>query len=277
MRDRRLELLRPSEIVAEMKQRPLIFLPVGPLEWHGPHLPLGTDPLIAHAVALRVAAQVGGVVLPALFCGTERERTPQLLRHLGFQGDEWIIGMDFPANILKSLYFPEEFLAIHLRETLELLVQQGYRLIVIVNGHGATNQLETVDRLSVEFTGRGLATVLWLSAWSKAEQAASDPGHAGGDETSQVMAVYPEAVDLSELPPLPQPLRNIDWAIVDGQTFDGHPTPDFTTRDDPRVNTSATHGEESLRRAAVYIARKVATALLELGYSPAANPSDFSR
>jgi len=266
MRDRRIELLRPSEIVAEMKQRPLIYVPVGPLEWHGPHLPLGTDPLIAHAVALRVAAQVGGVVLPALFCGTERERTPQLLRHLGFQGDEWIIGMDFPANILKSLYFPEEFLAIQLRETLDLLVQQGYRLIVIVNGHGATNQLQTVERISAEFTARGPAKVLWMSAWSKADQAASDPGHAGGDETSQVMAVYPEAVDLSALPTLPQPLRNIDWAIVDGPTFDGHPTPDFTTRDDPRVAVSAERGENSLRQAAAYIAQRVSAVLREMGH-----------
>ncbi len=61
-----------------------------------------------------------------------------------------------------------------LRETLELLIQQGYRLIVIVNGHGATNQLDTVERLSVEFTARGPARVLWMSAWSKADQAKQD-------------------------------------------------------------------------------------------------------
>ena len=268
MRELRFERLRPAEIVAEMRQRPLIFLPVGPLEWHGPHLPLGTDPMIAHGVALRVAARVGGVVLPAFFCGTERERSPELLRNLGFKGDEWIVGMDFPANILRSLYYREEFLGILLRETLDLLVQQGYRLIVVLNGHGATNQLATVGRLSAEFTARGPARVITVSAWEKAGQGLSDPGHAGGDETSQMMALYPESVDLSALPPLAEPLYNVRWAIVDAPTFSGQPTADFTTRDDPRVGASVERGEESLQQSTAYIAAKVAAVLTEMGYSP---------
>ena len=74
IRDRRIEWLRPAEIIAEMTQRPLVYLPVGPLEWHGPHLPIGTDPLDAQAVARRVAARTGGLVMPTFFCGTERLR-----------------------------------------------------------------------------------------------------------------------------------------------------------------------------------------------------------
>ena len=268
MRERQFELLRPAEIVAEMKRRPLIFLPVGPLEWHGPHLPLGTDPLIAHGVALRVAARVGGVVLPPFFCGTERERSPKLLRNLGFKGDEWIVGMDFPANILKSLYFREEFLALLLRETLDLLVQQGYRLIVILNGHGAASHVVTIERLSAEFTARGPARVIAFPAWDKARQDLSDPGHAGGDETSQVMALCPESVDLSTLPPLTEPLYNVRWAIVDGPTFDGQPAADFTTRDDPRLGASARRGEESLQESVACIAAKVAAELTRMGYAP---------
>ncbi len=268
MRERQFEHLRPAEIVAEMQQRPLIFLPVGPLEWHGPHLPLGTDPLVAHRVALRVAARVGGVVLPPFFCGTERERSPELLRNIGFKGDEWIVGMDFPANILKSLYYREEYLALLLRETLDLLVQQGYRLIVILNGHGAANHVATIERLRAEFTARGPARVISVSAWDKARQDSTDPGHAGGDETSQVMALFPESVDLSTLPPLPEPLYNVRWAIVDGPTFDGRPAADFTARDDPRRSASARRGEESLQESVAFIAAKVASNLTEMGYAP---------
>jgi len=54
----------------------MAFPPLGPLEWHGPHLPLGVDALNAEAVAWRVAQEVGGVVLPALYVDTERERPP---------------------------------------------------------------------------------------------------------------------------------------------------------------------------------------------------------
>lgn len=37
------ELLRPDEITAERAHCLEAYQPIGPLEWHGPHLPLGTD------------------------------------------------------------------------------------------------------------------------------------------------------------------------------------------------------------------------------------------
>ncbi len=267
MREVRMERMRPAEIVAEIKERPVAFVPVGPLEWHGPHLPLGTDPLIAYGVACRAAGQVGGVVLPPLFIGTERERSPEQLKHLGFKGDEYVVGMDFPANILKSLYYREEFFALVVRETLDLLVQQGYRLIVILNGHGADNQLGVLGRLSAEFTGKGPARVFYISAWTQSDQEV-ESGHAGAGETSHVMAMYRELVDLTTLPPQGQPLHNVDWAIVDAETFNGHPTADFTTRDDPREGVSPERGEASLGSAVAYIVQRVASALTEMGYSP---------
>ena len=108
MREVRLQWLRPDEVVAERERVPIVYLPIGPLEWHGPHLPLGTDPLQAEHTAIGLAEKIGGVVHPTLFIGTERERAPELLRDLGFEGDEWIVGMDFPGNSLPSLYSPED-------------------------------------------------------------------------------------------------------------------------------------------------------------------------
>ena len=135
-RDRRFEWLRPTELAEEMKQRPLAYLPVGPLEYHGPHLPLGTDTLEAQEVALRAADKTGGVALPPFFFGTDAVRSPQVLRDLGFSGEDHILGVNFPSNIVDSLYFPEEFVALLVRVLLGALVERGYRLIVIVNGHG---------------------------------------------------------------------------------------------------------------------------------------------
>ena len=74
MRTVQLERLRPGEILAERTRCPIVYLPLGPLEWHGPAMPFGTDPLMAQELARRAAPRTGGVVMPTLFLGTERER-----------------------------------------------------------------------------------------------------------------------------------------------------------------------------------------------------------
>jgi creatinine amidohydrolase len=56
--------LHPDTLTAIRQETPIAYLPWGALEWHGPHLPFGTDGLIAEAIAKRVAERVGGVVLP---------------------------------------------------------------------------------------------------------------------------------------------------------------------------------------------------------------------
>jgi len=111
-REVRVQFLRPGQIVAEKEKGSIVFLPLGPLEWHAPHLPLGTDPLNAQEASLRVAHKIGGVVLPTLFLGTERERSPEMLKSIGFKGDEYIVGMAFPENTIPSFYVPEEILAV---------------------------------------------------------------------------------------------------------------------------------------------------------------------
>jgi creatinine amidohydrolase len=75
-REIRFQYLRPSQVVAERARCPLVFLPVGPLEWHGPHLPLGTDPLNSEEVSLRLAREVGGVVLPPSIWGRSANAGP---------------------------------------------------------------------------------------------------------------------------------------------------------------------------------------------------------
>ena len=54
-----------------------------------------------------------------------------------------------------------------------------------------------------------------------------------------MLALKRDRVDLDRLPPADRPLRNIEHAIVDADTFGGRPTPDRTVRDhaDPRRAT----------------------------------------
>ncbi len=230
------ELMRPAEIAKERGRHPLVFIPLGPLEWHGPHLPLGTDALHAHAVAVRAARKVGGVVLPTYFTGTDTVRPsgpgPQSLAALGFTGNERIVGMDFPGNPVRSLYFEEGAFAVTVREILRLLKADGYKLLVIVNGHGAPNQKRALQRLAAEESELPHVQVVYMMPTAPMASESSDSGHAGRIETSIMMALTPESVDLTPLPPGEVSLRYRDYGIVDGKAFDGDPTPNFTLRRD---------------------------------------------
>jgi creatinine amidohydrolase len=266
MRTVRFELLRPDEILAERGRCPVVYQPIGPLEWHGPHLPMGTDPLHAEAVARRAAEIGGGVVMPTLFWGTERERRPAMLRQIGFESGEWIVGMDFPANTVQSLYSPEDIFGVVVRARLDGLVRQGYRLIVIVNGHGAENHVAVLERLAAEYTAASPVQVLSLLAFKPEDSGEFRVGHADALETSLMMALHPESVDLSGLPALPAPLENTRWAVVDAETFAGHPTGDHTVapHNDPRSASSAEQGAAHLDDTVSWIAGQVRAALAAL-------------
>src|SRR5205807_267758 len=140
---------------------------------------------------------------------------------------------EFPV---KSLYFEEGVFAVTVREILRLLKADGYKLVVIVNGHGAVNHQRTLRRLAAEESERPTVRVEYTMAFLPGAPPLSDPGHAEKIETSLMMAMRPELVDVASLPPTDVPLRYRDYGVVDGKAFDGNPTPDFTLRReaDPR-------------------------------------------
>jgi creatinine amidohydrolase len=244
MRTVQYELMRPAEIVRTRAGLPVAFVPLGPIEWHGPHLPLGTDALHAHAVAVETAGRVGGIVLPALFAGSEsvlpNDQMAQSPAALGFDGTPRIVGMDFPGNPVKSLYFEEGAFAVTVRELLRALKADCYRLIVIVNGHGAVGHQQALRRLAIEESDPPRTRVVYTLAFVPPAPPFTDPGHAEKVETSILLALNPDLVDLSALPARGVPIRYRDHGIVDGPAFDGYPTPDFTVRAeaDPREATA---------------------------------------
>lgn len=260
--------LRPEQVIEEMQRRPLAYLPIGPLEWHGPHLPLGVDPLNAENAALLSAMRTGGLVLPTLYWGTERERDPEMLAWLGLDPDSYVVGMDFPANQLPSMYCSEEILALLVREQLRLAVRMGFRLVVLVTGHAATNQVEVLQRLAVEFSAESPACVIVVLPFVTNQSGVMEVGHASLIETSVMQALYPDAVRLENLPALPELLRNVDWAVVDYETFLGSPTPERTihAHDDPRI-ADAERGQQTITQAVEQIVKQVAEALHNLGKS----------
>jgi creatinine amidohydrolase len=258
--------LFPHEVAEAREMVGLAILPVAPIEWHGPHMAMGCDNLLAHAFARELARELRCPYFPPLFVGTERERSPEMLRSIGFKGSEFIEGMDFPANSVGSGYFREEVFAAVVRDALSILLDRmRFPRVLIVNGHGATNQKEVLNRLCAELNGRAPACrrVMWVYPGFPAALLDQSIGHADAAEASMLAASFPQCLDLSRLPARGR-LKNTAFAVVDGETFDLSPTRDHTVRaeHDPRKHTDPEQGRRFLSDAVQEVVREVRRTLL---------------
>ena len=95
--------LVPSALVRRRVACPVAYLPIGVLEWHGVHMPFGTDYLCAQYLARRAAAEIGGVAFPPLCYGDVRYRVHD---SRGEWRDEYVREMSLPKELVKS--FPME-------------------------------------------------------------------------------------------------------------------------------------------------------------------------
>jgi creatinine amidohydrolase len=261
MTEVRYEMMRPGQIIEARGRAPVAYLPVGPLEWHGPHLPYGVDPLHAHVLAVACAHETGGVVLPMVPLGTETYIEPERLRHRGFQGHERIIGMDFPGFPLPSLYVEESALGVAVRELVRGLKRQAFRVVVIVNGHGAPNHRNMLNRLAVEESEPGEVAVFLTGALLDTRIR----GHAELRETSYMMAYFPGTVDLTALPAPPAPVKTFETGVLDQPSLAGQPAPDFSVsvEQDPR-RASAVQGRDDVSAERDRIVAKVRDALTKV-------------
>jgi creatinine amidohydrolase len=263
----RVRYMLPGELREAREKLPLIYLPLAPLEWHGPHLALGTDAVNAEKTALAVAEKTGGVVLPTLHMGTERERSPEMLESLGFEKDEYIVGMDFPEakGLYNSFYCPEGLFAMVVREHILQCISHGYKYIFIVNGHGATNHQEVLARLCCEFnnTHKELKTGFAIAFPEKAI-ASGLCSHAGKDETSLLMHFDEKLADINELPPKPEKLKYKYYSAVDAGGFGGNPGEDHAIipESDPR-DACAEFGEELFKASVNDIVKKVKNMIMK--------------
>ena len=270
-REIRFELLRPNQAIEERKRCPLIFIPLAPLEYHGPHMPLGTDPINATETAMEVCRRLGkGVVLPTVFWGTERERPDWMNESLGFKKEDWVWGMDFPTALWPSHYYPEHIFGLVVSEKIRMMIEHDYKIIIIVNGHGAWNHMETIDRLCKEYSHYTDAIVRHHLSFPIDVSEFNLAGHADKFETA-LMRYYHEKrgvgekpiVDLTELPSKDVPIRYPDFSIVDGNGFSKNPSPDKIVQTDPR-DATVEIGEQAFEETVEMFLRLANEAINEL-------------
>ena len=107
------------------------------------------------------------------------------------------------------------------------------------------------------------------NAWVKEPFLGFRMSHAAVVETSLMMALHPQSVDLQQLPPVPESLRYQDFDIVDAEAWEGDPKPDYTLRStgDPRVHASPELGWRFIERAVNELEGVVRAELQALGWS----------
>jgi len=180
------------EELAQLSPESVLVVPTGATEQHGPHLPVGTDGLIVEHVALdaaRIAGERGArcLVAPLLSYGSSHH-------HLPFPGTLSLTGSSFLQAI---------------RDLGESATQWGVTKLFFLNGHGGNESLvhQAVRDLVLRADLVAGAASYWSLAKDKllADSTLRDvvgtlPGHAGGFETSIILALRPDLVDQDDYP-----------------------------------------------------------------------------
>jgi creatinine amidohydrolase len=230
--------LRPKQLVEMRSKKPVAYIGLGILEWHGLHNPLGLDGIKANAILEYIAEELGGIVMPPLFWGDNREDICELVFDPAVS--DWLPEgtEDHSTEICDRMQLSRKRLEEEGRRSIEnggwrlweeLMVHcffqiesLGFKMIVPYPGHyplipPLKNVIDTYRRKG------GSCRILVLT-----DQDVSKGDHAAMIETSLLLRLKPDLVDLNELNDNGQPHLGVLGA-------------------DPLKHASAEYGEELLQ------------------------------
>ncbi len=177
---RRWDDLNSAQIARRLSEDPdtVALIPVGATEQHGPHLPVGTDTIMATAVAEAAAGEVA-LVLPPLPFGASFFHGSGLAGTVAFTGEETAAAAGRVA---------------------QACVDSGVRRIVFVNGHvgNAAPLWLACDRFRREYPDRRIGVMQWWDLTPDIARRATEDAvdwHANAAETALMLAIRPELVD----------------------------------------------------------------------------------
>jgi creatinine amidohydrolase len=161
-----------------LASHPLVIVPVGALEAHGPHLPLGSDQIQAEVTALALAERLDAFVAPTIPYGS----APAARR--------------FPGTVSLTIAQLET----HVTGVLSEFARSGVRRMLVLSGHGERGHMaalrEAADIAMQAYPGTRIVVLCdyeFVYELRGKDSPASD-GHAGLLETSRMLALAPETV-----------------------------------------------------------------------------------
>jgi len=189
---------------------PVVMLPIGSLEQHGPHLPMHCDSLIPAAICENVAKRSGNLVAPTINYGYKSQPKTGGGNH--FPGTTSLDGMTLISLV---------------RDVIKEFARHGVRKMALMDGHYENNMflVEGIDLALRELRRDGIndLSIAKLPYWEYASKATLNkafpdgfPGwpleHAGVMETSMMLHLHPELVNMNKVPTHPPadfPLHDI--------------------------------------------------------------------
>jgi len=179
-----LDELSTNEAAEAVKEGRVVIFPIGSVEEHGNHLPLGTDSVQPEYIAMEVAKRTGCLVAPPFRYGI----------------------CNATRNFAGTLTIQFDTLYKLALDVLSELVRNGFNRIIVMSGHAGNSHMvalrlaaQEVVTKNDETQQKGKVRIMVLSDFDFAEELASelaDPkdGHAGTIETARMMAIRPDLI-----------------------------------------------------------------------------------
>lgn len=197
------EDMLPYEIVPARRAKPVAYLPLGGLEWHGEHMAVGNDALKAQRLCELAAERGGGLAMPVLWYGEPRVAALMEVNH------------DPDGKICRTMKLKrssftrnpfgtsaDEQIEFYQKLVMHTLIQihtLGFKAVVILTGHYPL--YEWVRPVTRQFNKERDGCEAFAGIEFHYDVPAMGKDKVGGDhaakwETSYLMALRPECVDM---------------------------------------------------------------------------------
>jgi len=163
----------------KLKKIDTVIIPIGMIEAHGHHCPLGTDILIPNQFCKLIDEKLGDKIIIA----------PEIN-----YGHSWALSV-YPGTINIST----ETFTNYVKEVALGFVDNRFKNIVLLNGHGGN--IGALRPVCEEIADKGGVAVVfnwWVDFKDEILKITDGQGHAGEDETSAVLAIDESIVDMSK-------------------------------------------------------------------------------
>jgi creatinine amidohydrolase len=237
------------------REMPMVILPVGATEQHGPHAPMGTDTLTVYEIAKRVSALTGALVAPPIPYGSS------------------LVHANFPGTISLS---PQTLIQV-VGEVCDWFWKWGMRKILLLNGHGVNFPplWVALENVRYKYPDVQITVITWWDTSREAQKHmfkdqpessfhfAPSVAHAGLGETACVLACRPDLIQMDRAVDGPREMKGLVFKYEYSRLF-----PDGVKAGGRPGEATAEIGEEILQETAKALAELVRRGLEEEIPSP---------